>query len=71
MRSCDGDIYNPRHAKPQTHQTQDKHNQDTPNLRHIKPQTKNIGLSTTYIKLRGKKSFTEKSENPIYFQVFK
>ena len=30
------------HSQPQTHQTQ-----DTPNLRHIKPQTKNIGLSTT------------------------
>ena len=33
---------------PDTSQTQDKHNQDTSNLRHIiKPLTKNIGLSTT------------------------
>ena len=42
-----GAIHNPRNVKPQTHQTRDKHNQDTPNLIHIKPQTKNIGLSTT------------------------
>ena len=42
-----GAIHNPRNVKPQTHQTLGKHNQDTSNLRHIKPQTKNIGLSTT------------------------
>ena len=42
-----GAIQNPRHVKPHTHKTPDKHNQDTSNLRHIKPQTKSIGLSTT------------------------
>ena len=30
----EGAIHNPRHVKPQTHQTP-----DTSNLRHIKPQT--------------------------------
>ena len=39
-------LHNPRHINPQTHQTLDKHNQDTTNLRHIRPKTKNIGLST-------------------------
>ena len=42
-----GAIQNPRHVKPHTHKTPDKHNQDTSNLRHIKPQTKSIGLPTT------------------------
>ena len=55
-----GAIHNPRHVKPQTHQTLDKHNQETPNLRHIKPQTKNTTPQIKmpfrkYIKLRGKK----------------
>ena len=95
-----GAIHNHRHAKPLTRQTLDKQYQDTPNLRHIKPQTKNIGLSTTpQIKMPFCNSimffcvflkfviscfkkckvlvghitltlFLEKSENPIYFQVF-
>ena len=32
-----GAIHNPRHVKPQTHQTPDKHNQDLSNQRHTKP----------------------------------
>ena len=32
-----GAIPNPRHVKPQTHQTPDKHNQDLSNQRHTKP----------------------------------
>ena len=34
-----GAIHNLRHAKPKTHQTLDKHNQDASNLRHFKPKT--------------------------------
>ena len=37
-----GAIHDPRHIKPQTRQTP-----DTSNLRHINPQTMNIGLPTT------------------------
>ena len=37
-----GAFHNPRHFKPQKCQTP-----DTSNIRHIKPHTKNIGLSNT------------------------
>ena len=42
-RRSGGAIHNSRHFKPKTRQTP-----DTFNLRHIKPQTKNIGLPTTH-----------------------
>ena len=48
VRGGEGEVPFTTQDKPQTHQTLNKHNQDPSNLRHIKPLTKNIWLSTTY-----------------------